>query len=69
MKILTRIRAAHDHDDEVAIREHPLISDGRLEQMPVLVDPAFKIESSQRIHGYLPQRDSRMVRAQSSLRH
>ena len=45
--VLSRVRAANDHDDEVTIFPNHLISDRRFEQMPVFIDPAFEIERSQ----------------------
>src|SRR5947199_7944881 len=45
--VLSRIRAADDHHDEVTIFPNYLISDRWLEQMPVFIDPALEIERSQ----------------------
>src|SRR5439155_4557606 len=45
--VLSRIRPADDHHDEVTIFPNHLISDRWLEQMPVFVDPVFEIERSQ----------------------
>jgi hypothetical protein len=55
MKVFARVRPAHHHDDEIPIREHSLVTDRRLQQMPIFIDPSREIECLQRIHGYVPQ--------------
>ena len=42
--ILSRVRPADHHHDEIVVIVNALISDRRLQQVPVLIDPLFKIE-------------------------
>ena len=44
VKILARIRAAHGHDDELAVLEQQLVADRRLEQAAILIDPRAQVE-------------------------
>src|SRR5581483_4539426 len=48
--VLSRVGSADHHDDEVAVLEHSLVAHGRLEHLPVLIDPAVQVERLQ-VHG------------------
>jgi hypothetical protein len=41
--VLSRIRSADDHDDEIGILPDYLVSNRRFQQMPMFIDPAFEI--------------------------
>jgi hypothetical protein len=44
VKIHPAVGAAHDHDDHARIGVQHLVGDGRLQQVPVRLDPIFEIE-------------------------
>ena len=48
-----RVRAADDHDDEIAV-DDALVADRRLQQVAVFVDPAFQVNRRQKAHGAVP---------------
>ena len=48
--VLAGIRPAHDHDDEIAVAEHALVADGRLQLRAVRIDPLPQVECLQGLH-------------------
>ena len=61
--VLARVGSPHDLDDEVAVAVDTLVADRRLQQMPVVLYPAAKIDGLKRLlwHTVCPVADSRMV--------
>ena len=49
--VVTGVRAANHHDDELALFEHLLVAHGRAQFGPVRVDPLLEVERCQRLHG------------------
>jgi hypothetical protein len=50
--VVAGVRAAHHHDDEVAVAEHTLVADRRLQLRAVRIDPCLEIECLQGLHVY-----------------
>src|SRR5215831_6854772 len=50
VEVLARVRAAHHHDDEVAVAEYALVADRRPQLRAVGVDPLPQVECRQGLH-------------------
>ena len=50
VKIFARVGATNNHDDEVVFVEHLLVTNRRLQQVPVFVNPLLEVEGHQRPH-------------------
>src|SRR6185437_7229517 len=61
--VAARVRAAHDHDDEIAIHD-ALVADRWLQQVAMLVDPALQVEGRCERHGCFLPYDATLAPAQ-----